>query len=82
MQKPKKNQKFTRVYPYMQYFVCKNLISRGLKRSSEKWEEGRKIGREQNINKQKGTKAQKIYNLLTHAHAHTHTHNIETKKFF
>ena len=66
----------------MQYFVCKNLISRGLKRSSEKWEEGRKIGREQNINKQKGTKAQKIYNLLTHAHPHTHTHNIETKKIF
>ena len=55
-----KNQKFTRVYPYMQYFVCKNLISRGLKRSSEKWEEGRKIGRKQNINKQKELRPKNI----------------------
>ena len=66
----------------MQYFVCKNLISRGLKRSSEKWEEGRKIGRNKILINKRELRPKKIYNLLTHAHAHTHTHNIETKKIF
>ena len=82
MQKPKKIKKFTRVYPYMQYFVCKNLISRGLKRSSEKWEEGRKIGREQNINKQKELRPKKYITYL-HTHTHTHIHTtLKPKNFF